>query len=118
MAGAKTMTRPDDSVSCSRCSDAVNISRPPWMVFGDSAGVTVTVTVVPNRDARGWVSIACTRTVATIANAAPSAATASTAGQRTEPTHRPTPTTAATATTTAASAAHGPHYTPTAVTVQ
>ena len=42
--------------------------------------VTVTATVVPKRDASGWVSTACTRTVATIANAAPTAATASTAG--------------------------------------
>ncbi|GCB00953.1 hypothetical protein NCCNTM_45870 [Mycolicibacterium sp. NCC-Tsukiji] len=81
-------------------------------------GVTVTATVVPKREASGWVSTACTRTVATIANAAPTAATASTAGQRTEPTRSPTPTTAATAINTDASAAHGPHHTPTAVTVQ
>lgn len=29
----------------SLCNDAVNISRPPWIVLGDSAGVTVTATV-------------------------------------------------------------------------
>ncbi|CAM5712039.1 hypothetical protein MAUB1S_04104 [Mycolicibacterium aubagnense] len=88
------------------------------MVFGDSDGVTVTVKVVPNRDASGWVSTACTRTVATIANAAPTVATATTARQRTSPIRSPTPATTATAATTTASAAHGPHHTPTAVTVQ
>lgn len=52
----------------------MNISLPPWIVLGDSVGVTVTATVVPKRDASGCVSTACTRTAATIANAAPTAA--------------------------------------------